>query len=45
MKDLFLFSSLLDASDTFSYFFHIGLVALMANSHKILKLMSKIKFC
>ncbi|MFY4754642.1 F0F1 ATP synthase subunit A [Campylobacter jejuni] len=30
MKDLFLFSSLLDASHTFSYFFHIGLVALIA---------------
>lgn len=30
MKDLFLFSSLLDSSHTFSYFFHLGLVALIA---------------
>ncbi|KAA6228443.1 MULTISPECIES: F0F1 ATP synthase subunit A [unclassified Campylobacter] len=30
MKDLFLFSSLLDASHTFTYFFHLGLVALIA---------------
>lgn len=30
MKDLFLFSDFIDASHTFSYFFHLGLVALMA---------------
>lgn len=30
MKDLFLFSSLLDSSHTFSYFFHLILVALLA---------------
>ncbi|MCX2682555.1 F0F1 ATP synthase subunit A [Campylobacter sp. MIT 21-1685] len=30
MKDLFLFSSLLDSSHTFSYFFHLGLVVLLA---------------
>ncbi|MGH2304807.1 F0F1 ATP synthase subunit A [Campylobacter taeniopygiae] len=30
MKDLFLFSSLFDSSHTFSYFFHLGLVAFIA---------------
>ncbi|WP_270967718.1 F0F1 ATP synthase subunit A [Campylobacter upsaliensis] len=30
MKDLFLFSSLIDPSHTFSYFFHLALVALFA---------------
>jgi len=30
MKDLFLFSSLLDSNHTFAYFFHLGLVALIA---------------
>ena len=30
MKDLFLFSSFIDSSHTFAYFFHLGLVAIIS---------------